>query len=90
MHVHSTLQTNKRTYMHIHVYIARDTWMPSLENWGGGLKITITLALHVHVYILHMHVCIAPANGFIQLQFNLLLLLRHVFQYVLQRVRSFQ
>ena len=19
-------------------YIARDTWMPSLENWGGGLK----------------------------------------------------
>ena len=20
-------------------YIARDTWMPSLENWGGGLKI---------------------------------------------------
>ena len=21
-------------------YIARDTWMPSLENWGGGLKIS--------------------------------------------------
>ena len=26
---------DKQTYM----YIARDTWMPSLENWGGGLKI---------------------------------------------------
>ena len=26
-------QTNKRIY-----YIARDTWMPCLEDWGGGLK----------------------------------------------------
>ena len=32
-------QTNK--------HIARDTWMPSLENWGGGLKI-----ICVHVYTL--------------------------------------
>ena len=27
------------TYTNKHIYIARDTWMPSLENWGGGLKI---------------------------------------------------
>ena len=27
-------------------YIARDTWMPSLENWDGGLKI---FCVHVRV-----------------------------------------
>ena len=26
-------------YLDKQTYIARDTWMPSLENWGGGLKI---------------------------------------------------
>ena len=26
---------DKQTYIHV----ARDTWMPSLENWGSGLKI---------------------------------------------------
>ena len=52
LHVHVALRNQKEkkgevTYptiaqTNIHVYtVARDTWMPSLENWGGGL--------HVHV-----------------------------------------
>ena len=50
IHVHSTLALRKQkekkgkvthptialTNKHI---IERDTWTPSLENWGGGLKI---------------------------------------------------
>ena len=46
IHVHSTLAKNKKgkathptiaqTNKHI---LARDTWMPSLEIWDGGLKI---------------------------------------------------
>ena len=68
IHVHSTLakeerkesevtyttiaQTNKHNY--IIIYIARDTWMPSLENWGGsGLKI-----FYVYMY----NVAIAKDN----------------------------
>ena len=50
IHVHSTLALRKQKEMKGKVnppnhspdkqtYIARDTWMPSLENWGGGLKI---------------------------------------------------
>ena len=48
IHVFSTLAyENKKEkkgnppnhYLHKQTYIARDTWMPSLENWGGGLKI---------------------------------------------------
>ena len=45
MHVFSTLAyENKKDnppnhYLDKQTYIARDTWMPSLENWGGGLKI---------------------------------------------------
>ena len=32
---HPTIaETDKRIYN-----VARDTWMPSLEGWGGGLKI---------------------------------------------------
>ena len=30
-------EVTQQTYNH--VIIARDTWMPSLENWGCGLKI---------------------------------------------------
>ena len=35
---HPTIaQTNKRTcIIYIYIYIVRDTWMPSLENWGGA------------------------------------------------------
>ena len=51
IHVHSTLalrnQKEKKgevTHPTIYspdkqTYIARDTWRPSLENWGGGIKI---------------------------------------------------
>ena len=48
IHVFSTLAyENKKEkkgnppnhYLDKQTYIARDTWMPSLENWGGGLKI---------------------------------------------------
>ena len=45
IHVFSTLAyENKKGnppnhYLDKQTYIARDTWMPSLENWGGGLKI---------------------------------------------------
>ena len=60
MYVHSTLalrrqskvihptiaQANKHT-----LYIARNTWMPSLKNWGGGLKFIYFLASHVHVHV---------------------------------------
>ena len=36
---HPTIaQTNKHTCIYT-VHVARDSWMPSLENWGGGLKI---------------------------------------------------
>ena len=28
--------------------IARDTWMPSLENWGGGLKIFVCIYMYMH------------------------------------------
>ena len=55
IHVHSTLAKEKKgkvthptiaqTNKHI---IARDTWMPSLENWGGGLKI---FCVHVYIYM---------------------------------------
>ena len=34
-------QKNKHT--------ARDTWMPSLENWGGGLKIFCGMYVHICV-----------------------------------------
>ena len=33
-------------YLDKQTYIARDTWMPSLENWGGGLKI-----FYMYMYI---------------------------------------
>ena len=48
IHVFSTLAyENKKEkkgnppnhYLDKQTYIARDTWMPSLENWGGGLNI---------------------------------------------------
>ena len=36
--VFSTLAYEKgNPYLDKQTYIARDTWMPSLENWGGGL-----------------------------------------------------
>ena len=47
IHVFSTLAyENKKEkkgnppnhYLDKQTYIARDTWMPSLENWGGGVK----------------------------------------------------
>ena len=50
IHVFSTLAyENKKEkkgnppnhYLDKQTYIARDTWMPSLENWGGGLKILV-------------------------------------------------
>ena len=42
-HVLASLKKGKATHPTIaqtnkHI-IARDTWMPSLENWDGGLKI---------------------------------------------------
>ena len=40
-------QTNK----HI---IARDTWMPSLENWGGGLKIFCGY-MYMYVHYIYMY-----------------------------------
>ena len=43
IHVFSLAYENKKGNQPNHdldkeTYIARDTWMPSLENWGGGLK----------------------------------------------------
>ena len=36
------------THPSVYINIYRgDTWMPSLENWDGGLK---SLLWHVHVY----------------------------------------
>ena len=47
-------------------YIARDTWMPSLENWGGGLKIFCVasqLSPLIHIYIHMYHVCSGLARS---------------------------
>ena len=36
LHMHVLLYS---ALLHMEIHIARDTWMPSLENWDGGLKI---------------------------------------------------
>ena len=41
-------------------YIARDTWMTSLENWGGGLKI---FCGYVHAPIHSTHHCSSGCVG---------------------------
>ena len=40
-------------YVDKQTYIARDTWMPSLENWGGGLKI---FCGYMYMYM-YVHSC---------------------------------
>ena len=73
IHVFSTLAyENKKEkkgnppnhYIDKQTYIARDTWMPSLENWGGGLYIYMCvsaisgmLAIYMEGYVYnYMHV----------------------------------
>ena len=48
-HVEKNKQTNKK-HDKLALKKTPDAWMPSLENWDGGLKIFVYI-VHVHVQI---------------------------------------
>ena len=56
IHVFSTLAYEKKGnppnhFLDKQTYIARDTWMPSLENWGGGLNEIVICAMYMYMYM---------------------------------------